>query len=230
MEEKLHAFLTSALPCWKKWAPRPPLYLRHPLDRDEWTPQQVWMLRMLLSGIRNSKGAAFESRPGRWIRHLMLFLCPPTVLEHFIYHTPTVSLQILIRLPLDATQRNTTASSNNNSHTSTSKHNHYITQATLAPDVTDKTYNFFLLTPITVQSTQKRVIQGGSNMTGTNWLVYTQIVPVTFEPPCTLYECDKKAYTIKDMERNIPVLSIHKKQLTEVGTLNYAQSTAKTGQ
>jgi ribose 1,5-bisphosphokinase PhnN len=28
------------------------------------------------------------------------------------------------------------------------------------------------------------VIQGGSNMTGTNWLVYTQIVPVIFEPPC----------------------------------------------
>ena len=27
-------------------------------------------------------------------------------------------------------------------------------------------------------------IQGGSNMTGTNWLVYAQSVPVIFEPPC----------------------------------------------
>jgi hypothetical protein len=31
-------------------------------------------------------------------------------------------------------------------------------------------------------------VQGGSNMTGTNWLVYTQIVPVIFEPPC-MYIC-----------------------------------------
>jgi hypothetical protein len=29
-------------------------------------------------------------------------------------------------------------------------------------------------------------IQGGSNMTGTNWLVYTQLVPIIFEPPCII--------------------------------------------
>ena len=38
---------------------------------------------------------------------------------------------------------------------------------------------FFVLYSVVLE-----ILQGGSNMTRANWLVYTQIVPVIIEPPC----------------------------------------------
>jgi hypothetical protein len=39
--------------------------------------------------------------------------------------------------------------------------------------------------PVNIYVQKQAEVQGGSNMTGTNlWLVYTQSVPVIFEPPC----------------------------------------------
>ena len=56
-------------------------------------------------------------------------------------------------------------------------------------------------------------VQGGSNMTGTNWLVYTQIVPVIFEPPCTItWNCYAFTLCLYPLDCRNSLIQFHSKR------------------